>query len=153
MNARLLLVLAVGLLPAADKPKDEAIEKEVKALQGTWRIVAHQQNGEKAAENATGLGTIVFTKDEIRIKHPRDVVDLNPYQIRPGKDPKQIDVLFPDAMKTDARRLGIYSVERVGETDRLKICLAVCFDQERPKDFSIKRNNEVFVLERNNIWW
>jgi hypothetical protein len=76
-----------------------------------------------------------------------------PFEIKPGNDPKEIDILHPDAITRDARQLGIYSIKRVGDKDRLTLCLPVSFGQERPKDFTQKRNNEVFVLERDNIWW
>jgi uncharacterized protein (TIGR03067 family) len=150
MNARFLLLLVVGLLPAADKPKNDLDGKYAESLRGRWRFVTPKE----AADDAKSAGSIVFTKDKMMIRLPgAKEATAYPYQIKPGNDPKEIDVLYPDAMKEDARRLGIYSMERVGEKDRLKICLAVSFDQERPKDLSIKRNNEVFVLERDNIWW
>jgi uncharacterized protein (TIGR03067 family) len=150
MNARLVLLLVAGFLPAADKLKDGPVEKDIELLRGRWRLVT--QSG--AGDDAKSAGSIVFTKDKMMIRLPGDKeATAHPYEIKPGSDPKEIDILYPDAMKADARRLGIYSIERVGKKDRLKICLALCFNQERPKDFSQKRNNEVFVLERENLWW
>jgi uncharacterized protein (TIGR03067 family) len=150
MKAPFLLLLVTGLLPAADQARNDLVDKDIEFLRGTWYFV--RQEG--AADDDKSPGSIVFTKEKMMIRLPgAKEATAYPYQIKPGNDPKEIDVLYPDAMKTDARRLGIYTVERVGETDRLKICLAVSFDQERPKDFRSKRNNEVFVLERNNMWW
>jgi uncharacterized protein (TIGR03067 family) len=149
MNALVLLLLVAGFLPAADKSKDESVDKDIEILRGKWYFVM-----QKDADNDKSPGSIVFSKDKMTIRLPAvEEASVHPYMIEPGADPKAIDILYPDAMKTDARRLGIYSIERVGQKDRLKICLAVSFGQERPKDFSVKRNTEVFVLERNNLWW
>jgi uncharacterized protein (TIGR03067 family) len=150
MNARVLLLFVAGLLPAADKSKDDEFDKDIHSLGGRWRFVTLKE----AADDAKSAGYIVFANDKMLIRLPgAEEATAYPFEIKPGNDPKEIDVLYPDAMKADARRLGIYSIERDGEIDRLKICLAISFGQERPKDFSIKRNNEVFVLERNNMWW
>jgi uncharacterized protein (TIGR03067 family) len=150
MNARFLLLLVAGLLPAADKPRNNLVDKDIESLRGKWRFVSQSE----AADDVKSAGSIFFAKDKMMIRLPgAKEATAYPYQIRPDNDPKEIDVLYPDAMKADARRLGIYSIEKVGEKDRLKICLAISFDQERPKDFRIKRNKEVYVLERDNIWW
>ena len=150
MNARLVLLLVAGFLPAAEKLKDDPVEKEMEPLLGRWRFVAANE----AANDAKPAGAIVFTKDKLMIRLPgAKEATAHPFEIKPGADPKQLDVMHPDAMTADARRLGIYSIEKVGKKDQLKICLALCFNQERPKDFSQKRDNEVFVLERDDIWW
>jgi uncharacterized protein (TIGR03067 family) len=150
MNARVLLLIVAGLLPAADKSKDNLVDKDIEFLRGGWYFVTPMDG----ADDDKSPGSIVFTKDKMTIRLPgAKEATAYPYQIKPGNDPKQIDVLYPEVMKADARRLGIYSIERDGEKDRLKICLAISFDQARPKDFTVKRNNEVFVLERHNMWW
>jgi hypothetical protein len=45
MKARLLMIPAVALLLAADKPEDPASKKDLDGLQGTWKLVSAMQDG------------------------------------------------------------------------------------------------------------
>jgi hypothetical protein len=42
-----VLLTATGAIASADEAKDEAIRKDHKLIEGTWRIVALEINGEK----------------------------------------------------------------------------------------------------------
>ena len=44
------LLAAIGAIASADDAKDEAIKKDRKQIEGTWRVVALEVNGNKAME-------------------------------------------------------------------------------------------------------
>ena len=46
MRRRGLLLIAAGLLIAADAPKDDATKKEPAKLLGTWRVQSAERDGQ-----------------------------------------------------------------------------------------------------------
>src|SRR5437867_4266005 len=66
MKARLLMILAVVLLIAADKPPDPLSKKDLHRLQGTWTLVSATQDGKALAEDKVIKTTIVFKDDTFR---------------------------------------------------------------------------------------
>lgn len=58
-----VLLTATGAIASADEGKDEAIKKDHKRIEGTWRIVALEINGEKSDEEDARKLTVVNGSD------------------------------------------------------------------------------------------
>jgi uncharacterized protein (TIGR03067 family) len=125
------LLQAAAAVVAADAPKDEAIAKERKRFQGTWRIVSLVVDGNKSTdEDARKFvvvnrsdGTWTLLSDDQEILKGRSLVD-------PTKTPKTVDILVTKE-DGEERYLGIYEI---GENAR-RLCFAPP-GKERPTEFS-----------------
>lgn len=134
------LLLVVAMFAAADdaKDKDEAIKKDRKLYEGTWRMVALVVNGEKTAEEDVRKFTVVNGADgswSLRsegneIHRGRNVLD-------PSKKPKTIDVIVIDGGKDTLTILGIYEI-----TEKTRRLCYVSPGLERPTEFTSTAGSE-----------
>ncbi len=138
-NDHLVLVVFERVADAAP-PK----EKAVKDLQGDWRPLRAERNGQRES-NIPSTASIVVNGDRFELSGPHDVCKL---KLDSSKTPAEIDITFmsgPDKGKTI---LGIYSLKE----GRLTICLPPPSDPSapRPNEFKTKPNDnlELLVLER-----
>ncbi len=131
MKARLLMVVAVGLLMAADAPQEEAAKKDLEKLQGTWSLVSAMQDGKALPADKVKRTTIVFKEDTFLFPGEAEQATSKDGTIKvdPTKKPKQMD-----ATSTKGEvMLGIYEIEG----DRYKVCFAPS-GKERPAEFASK---------------
>ncbi len=106
----LLAVVAVGLLLAADKPKDDAGKEDLEKLQGSWQAVEGERNGEKAPEDQIKKVTATFKGDKVTVKRGDTTESEQTVTLDPTKNPKTIDVT-PDSK-------GIYELD--GDTLKVR---------------------------------
>jgi uncharacterized protein (TIGR03067 family) len=110
MNARMMVIPMLALFLAAAAPKDEAVKKELKKLQGTWKVIRFEAGGKD--ETAKGPKEIVIKGDELRGLAPNVK-----FRIDPAKKPKTLDLID----KGDPKRIFplIYELK----DDELKIVI------------------------------
>jgi uncharacterized protein (TIGR03067 family) len=134
MRLQLLAVLAVGLLIAADAPKDDAA-KELKSLEGSWKLVSGESNGETIPDEALKASNLTVKGD----KYTAKLGDQNhegTIKLDPTKKPKAMD-----ATDGDNTVLGIYELKG----DEFKICIAPP-GKDRPTEFSAKAGSEQILM-------
>jgi uncharacterized protein (TIGR03067 family) len=125
-------------LPA--QPKKDPVAQDLKALEGTWLVISHEINGQKASDtDFRTFEKIVVSGGKM---HFADDIVL-PFTIDPTKSPKAIDLDLPGVMMAGAHLKGIYSLEK----DELKLCHSQSPVGKRPKQFSSDKL-ELFVLKR-----
>lgn len=112
---RWMLLLAVGLLMAAQPSRDEAIFKDKEQLQGTWSVVSVVINGkELEVEKLAGAKIIikgdVATGKVIRLGKDSECT----FKIDPTQKVKHFDFIHTDGTVLP----GVYSVT----STKLKIC-------------------------------
>lgn len=145
---KVLAVLAVGLLIAADGPISNDAKEELKKLAGTWTLVTEVSDGEKRDDDYTKKIKWVINEDGTwKVFEDGKVKYRGKLTVDPTKQPREIDsALAGDQEGTIVR--SIYEVEG----DTLKHCFAV--GEDRPKEFASKpgsrHTNSVFkrVKER-----
>ena len=150
MNQRILTVLAVALLIAADTPKDDAVKKEADMLQGTWRVVSAQRDGTDAPQDETKKITITIKGDKLTARRtenadkPEEKVYEMFFTLDPNQKPKWIDVTYMDGERKGESSQGIYELNG----DTLKIC--VSRGNTRPTEFETKADSQrhLMVLKR-----
>jgi uncharacterized protein (TIGR03067 family) len=138
MRMHALLVLAVGLLIAADAKDDDAAKKELKKLSGTYVMVSGESRVEKLSEERIKDAKLVIDGNKYTASFGGDAVK-GMLKIDPAKAPKEIDATDGEG-KT---MLGIYKFEK-GQ-------FAVCFappGKDRPKEFSVKSGTGDFI----HVW-
>jgi uncharacterized protein (TIGR03067 family) len=141
MRRHIFLLLAVGFLVGADQPKDAAVEKDMKALQGGWTVVSIEVNGMKVPEDKMGGRNAAFKDDQYSIHDFRLTVKLDPTQRA-----KTIDMEGKDGNGKPLTMIGIYELN----ADTLRICFAKPGTRERPTKFETrpKTGESLIVYKR-----
>jgi uncharacterized protein (TIGR03067 family) len=131
MKARGLLLVAVGLLLAADDAKDE-VKKELARFEGTWKWVVLEAEKTKLSEEELKHPRLKIMGDKFTVTEESGTFS-GTFKVDPSKKPKTIDVTVTDGQDKGKTYLGIYELE--GDTYK------VCVDPEgknRPTEFAIK---------------
>lgn len=129
----------LGTVKLWDVVKEESIEQDVRKMQGRWKIVAAEDEGQDATEELKAV-KVVITGNKIVAhngeKNPPEMI----VRLRPDKRPKEFDFTLRAGGKAESL-IGIYSLE-----DRdLKLCYNMVEGQPRPATFSTKAVDEVFI--------
>jgi uncharacterized protein (TIGR03067 family) len=130
MRHWILLVVTAMLLLGADARTEDTVKKDQENLQGTWRVVVAEKDGEKRDREDLEKVQVVIAGDKLTIKDPRLGDEGMVYQLDPRKKPKEIDL--GDAKTKEVIR-GIYALDG----DELKVCFAEP-GKARPTDFTAK---------------
>ncbi|HYV38585.1 MAG TPA: sigma-70 family RNA polymerase sigma factor, partial [Gemmataceae bacterium] len=159
--------VGAGQKPAAAKPgneakapaappvatQDDAVKKDLQALQGTWLAVIVERNGEKAPEDALKNVKVVIKEDKIVFNLDSD--NRNPpfkttFKIDPSKKPKAMDISPEEGPQEGVSVPAIYELDG----DALKICLddRKGTSDKRPTEFKTTPGSRLllFVLKSEN---
>jgi uncharacterized protein (TIGR03067 family) len=140
---RMLLIVAVGLLVAADDiKKDEAVKKDMKLLEGRWTLTSSVIDGEKK-EGDDAKGEVTFSDGKFEAQAGDGTVHKGSFTIDPTKSPKTIDSVPSEGDAAGKTHYGIYELK----DDSLKICIAT-EGGERPTDFEGGSGRILLVYKR-----
>jgi len=138
MKASLRLILTAGFclagmtfLAAADD-RQEAIKKERKKYQGTWKVTSYESDGNKLDEDNAKRFTVVNKADGVwvlQLDGEKNTEGTS--EIDPTKNPKTIDFRATEGAYKGKIFLGIYEL---GDDTR-KLCYAEP-GKDRPTEFS-----------------
>ncbi len=139
MKTRCLALLVIGLLLAADDPKD-AKKKDLGQLKGTWTASSIEYAGEKVESDIIKGLTVVIDGDKMTIKG--DSAEIEKYgkatlKIDPTTTPKVIDISITGGDEKGTTFEGIYEVGK----DELKLCVALA-GKERPTKFESRAGTQ-----------
>jgi len=128
----------VGLLTPEPSPKekkdgqDAAIKKDRKQIDGTWRVVALEVDGNKVAEDVAKKLTVVNGSDGTwSLRSGDEEANKGTSTSDPTKKPQTIDFTITEGNGKGDQCLGIYEL---GEKTR-KLCFPTT-GKERPTEFS-----------------
>ena len=142
MAWKIVTVLAVGLLVAADETKKDDKNQDAKKIIGTWQAVSLEREGQKAPEEqAKGIAVTFAADGKVTVKTPDKEIS-GTYKLDAGKKVKDI-TLEADGEKT---LYGIYKLDG----DDLTICAVDTSADERPTEFATKEGSKarLVVLKR-----
>jgi uncharacterized protein (TIGR03067 family) len=126
-------LLAAGPLARADDAKKDQ-EKELKDLEGTWKVVSREVDGKKASdEEVKKLTLSIGAGGKAALMSEGTAVAKADMTVYPAKKPKEVDLLIPEGENKGQTARGIYELSG----DTLKICYAPP-GKERPAEFSSK---------------
>ena len=121
----------------------EAGDKELKKLQGTWKFTAQVMDGkERPADELKDL-KITFAGDKFTVREGDKVVQAGTHKFNVAKKPIQVDAQITEGEGKGSTMLGIYEMKG----DMVK----VCFDpqgKERPTSFTAKEGQFSAVIQR-----
>jgi uncharacterized protein (TIGR03067 family) len=138
MKLRSVVLVAVGLMLAADKPADE-IKKELKKFEGTWKIVSVEAEGEKLPTDMFKDSKLVLKDDQFTFTEGK-TVSKGTFKVDPSKKPKTIDIKFTEGPEKGQTLMGIYEIDG----DTYKVCLDPT-GKKRPTKFESKKGSGAVV--------
>lgn len=143
-RSRLALVAVGAWLTAfaqtapADAAKDEAVKKDRKQIEGTWRVVALEVDGNKAGDEDARKLTVVNGSDGTwSLLSDGKEVARGTSTFDPMKKPRAIDFIVTGGEGKGNQYLGVYEI---GEKTR-KLCFAPP-GKDRPAEFSSAPGSE-----------
>ncbi len=139
-----LLFIAANLSFAGDDAKD-AGKMLVKELQGEWKIVSGQKNGEDVPDKTKEAITIVFEGDKMFARHPSgETKDVMTFTIDPKAKPVAIDLV----QKRESKKFeGILELKG----DVLKLCIHQGAVASRPTEFASAAGSEKVNVELKRV--
>lgn len=138
-----VLFSATATTATAADAKDEAIAKDRKKIEGTWRIVALEVNGNQAKEEDAKKLTVINGSDGTwSLRSEGKEVSKGTSIFDPTQRPKAIDFTSTEGEGKGNKYLGIYEI---GETTR-KLCFAPP-GEERPTEFSSAPGSKHILVE------
>jgi uncharacterized protein (TIGR03067 family) len=133
---------------AAGDAKEKAVQKELLAFKGTWRLISREVDGTKSTKEE--IKDVIGTNDglgKFSVRRGDKVIAEATVTLDPTKSPKTIDVTFTAGENKGKTLLGIYEIEG----DTFRECVARPGDR-RPAAFSAKAGSRctLIVFKRKN---
>jgi uncharacterized protein (TIGR03067 family) len=140
-------MMAVAMsLPLASRA-DDAAAKELKALEGKWKAVSMEAQGETLAKSTLPEFYFLVAADGKAVAKFGDKEEKASFTVDPGKSPRTIDNTHESGDHKGKKQYGIYTLDG----DKWTVCMTApgTDAKERPKDFITKGTaNVTFVFER-----
>ncbi|MBN9119471.1 MAG: TIGR03067 domain-containing protein [Planctomycetes bacterium] len=138
----LLIGCALALATFAVARDEEAAKKEQKALQGTWKVVAAEQDGDPL-DRIVG-GTLTIKDNNFTIKTAGGTELKGDLTLDPAKAPKHINLVHQDGPLKDKTWQGIYELKG----DTIKLCYAEAdSEKDRPTEFKTLKKSRLLLIE------
>jgi uncharacterized protein (TIGR03067 family) len=141
MKRHAILILTVGLLLAADSR--QAVKEELQRLQGEWRLVYAEVSGEVVPEDSFQGERTILKGDRLTVLKGGKVLLRATMRFDPTTSPPTFVETIADGTSRGRKFHGIY--ELTGDT--LRSC-GVSADQERPREFTSRNGEKLFVIQR-----
>jgi uncharacterized protein (TIGR03067 family) len=138
--------IVANVLAAGDDAKEKAIKNDRKAMEGTWRAISLEVNGNKSAENdAKKIVVINHADGTWTLKVGDKEISKGTNKIDPTKKPKTIDFTPTEGEAKGKEFGGIYEQ---GKKSR-KLCF-VESGKDRPTEFlsPVGSNRILVIFER-----
>jgi uncharacterized protein (TIGR03067 family) len=129
------IIVVLGVWIAARAGADEAGEKELQKLQGTWIFISIVVEGKDAAQEVVRNAKLTISGRRFSLKYDQEFHSGLIF-VDPSKSPKTIDVIYSSGADKDKKSLGIYELRN----DALKVCIGLA-DASRPTEFVSKPNS------------
>ena len=146
MRTTCLWIVTIALFtagsPVLGGGKDTG-EDVLKKIQGTWKFLSHEMNGQPTPREKVEKLKITFSGDKWSVTEGGQVIQAGTHKLDAAKKPAHIDATVTDGDGKGVTMLGVYEVK--GDT------LRVCFDpagKERPTGLTPKNGQFGAVIQR-----
>jgi uncharacterized protein (TIGR03067 family) len=141
MGRNLFATCCIALLFAVRVFGDEADEKDLKALRGTWVVVAAEQDGKPL--DRIKDGTLVVKDVNFHITTKGGTEMKGDLRLNASKKPRYMDLAHQEGLLRDKTWEAIYELDG----DDLKICYAeVGSDKPRPEKFAAPKGSGLLFV-------
>jgi uncharacterized protein (TIGR03067 family) len=133
MRRHALLLVAAGLLLAADNPKDDASKADLDKMQGNWKVSSLTVNGEPAPAEKIQDVRLTVKGNKFAVKLADQTVELAA-KLDATKKVKEIDLTYDTGDNKGKTHKAIYKLEG----DTMTMCRPQEAGNERPTEFASK---------------
>jgi uncharacterized protein (TIGR03067 family) len=133
MKVPAVLALTVGLVAAGGGSKGDPVKKDMRKLQGTWKVVSVEMDGKKQSDEKLKSATMTVEGNKYLVEVGGKTVEQGTFKIDPAKTPKTIDVTATQGKGKGNTYHGIYEIKG----DTAKDCFAQ-EGKERPTEFKTR---------------
>jgi uncharacterized protein (TIGR03067 family) len=140
MNAWATVAVAITL--AAFTGDAEAIKKDKAALQGTWKVIASQQDGDRVPPDDLKDLYLIFKGDAILIREGGKTDEKFAFNVDPSKKPKEMDLTIKFGPNKEKIDRAIYEFDG----DRVRICIQSNKDSPRPREFASLAGSKLWLV-------
>ena len=139
----ILLLLAANLI-AADAPKQDSTKKDIERIQGTWKLVSLEADGDQGPPEIVAKLKLVFKGEALTFTPGEPGFSNYTFKLDTSAKPPRFDMTFAEGPNKGKKLPGIYSLE--GES--LKICFGPA--DQHPKELTAKAKSGqvMYVLKR-----
>jgi uncharacterized protein (TIGR03067 family) len=135
------MLLAAGLLLAADPPKaDDVVKAEQDKLQGTWKLAELVVYGEKAPAERLGDYTLLIKGKDFHVQVRTATVRLR-FKLDPSQKPRAIDMTYQEGPFKGKTNRAIYELDG----DTLKECRHGEPEMDRPTEFMSRPKSKIVL--------
>src|SRR5262245_31813803 len=117
MKTKLMMIVAAGLIMAADDGPADKAKKELEALQGTWKGVSSDGEGGAAPKEEAESMEFIIKGGNYTFKVKGAEIEQGTLKVDPSKKPKTIDIKITTGDDKGKEQLGIYELDK----DKLKL--------------------------------
>jgi uncharacterized protein (TIGR03067 family) len=135
MRLKLLAVLVVGLLLAADDVKNDS-KGDMEKMQGQWTMVSGERDGQAIPDEFVQSLKRTIKGDRFSVKREDETLTAGTFKLDASKTPKTIDLKVDEGQAAGQSMHGIYEFQG----DTMKICYAGP-GKPRPTEFSAKEGS------------
>ena len=128
-NVGLVLLISTSLM-AGEPPKQDTVKKDMDGIQGTWKIVALEANGEQGPPEIVAALKLTFKGDTLTFTPGEPGFSNYNYELDPTTKPASFDMTHADGPNKGKTDKGVYSLEG----NHLRICFGKA--DNRPKEFT-----------------
>lgn len=136
-----MVPLFVVLMGAGPRCCDDE-KKEVRRLQGAWKVVRAESKGEQVPMEDLLQLAIIFVDDAIQVKEGDKINEKFVYALDLKHKPRRIDFTFTDGPKKGRTDRAIYKLDG----DDLQICIQEDRNAPRPTDFVTKQGTSLSMV-------
>ncbi|MCI0738298.1 MAG: TIGR03067 domain-containing protein [Gemmataceae bacterium] len=139
-----IFTLAGVGLASPNKPgdkKDDAVVRDQKSLQGSWKLISVETEGQKVPPEQLKVTRLIFTSDKLTIQEGDKVRETYTFLLAPEKNPKGIDMKAISGPRKGQTILGIYDV--VGNV--LRLCDSKS-NRHRPESFETRPDSDFIAI-------
>lgn len=139
MTAAMGILITGLVLPVHAGEKDDAVARDMKLLQGNWKLQSFVTNGKEVPAEKIQNIKLTIKGDRYLVDFGKQKMELT-FKIDPTKKLKAIDLInVKDDKKTVTH--GIYEVSG----DTLRFCRGTEAGQKRPTEFAAKEGSGLAI--------
>ena len=120
--------------PAEESNSRKAAQEDLKKLQGTWKRISMEVEGNEVPTDALTSWTATYEDDRLTLSSKEGNYRQAIVTLDPSRKPKALNTWDADGPFADQTVPGIYEIDG----DTMKVCFALP-GKKRPEEFTTKR--------------
>jgi uncharacterized protein (TIGR03067 family) len=143
MKLHALAILGIGLLLGADKPANDAVQKELKKLEGEWQTLSVERDGTKLPSANFDDERVIIKGNQLTVTKRGKFMQRATLTVDPTANPKTYVKTVTEGINKGMKSHAIYEVDG----DTLRECRTSA-DKDLPKEFTSQNGATLFVSKR-----